>query len=366
MANKTKAQLKAMYEWGDEPTESNYEDLIDSCYGSGAVDTTDITDISVVTGAIVVPVTTPVVKITATDSSDIETITVTASTFYKFVIWNESGSGVKFVAGDNIYFGQSVSLDDGQFMECYAIDGDVYVTTTAAGVKGFSYDEKAGGVDNIWIGENAGSGNTADTNIGIGLAALRNNTGDANICIGTAAGDDNEGIDSIGIGSGALEENTGNYCIGIGNKTLFQNTEDYKFNISSANAGAGVLYGGYLDTAERIYNYKGIGLVDNLIYVIDYSKSFDDDASSSITPKNTVNVGSVELTVLTGSTLYAARYSITGSATQLSWADGAVFDVSDTDNKVCVYYDTGVLKVKNRLGATAHIVISMKYQESTS
>jgi hypothetical protein len=114
-----------MFEWGDEPTESNFEDLIDSCYGSGAAADADITDISVVTGAIVVPVTTPVVKITATDSSDIETITVTASTSYQMFIINDSGEDIKFVTTDNIT--NNFTLKDGEVALGYNNGGSISI-----------------------------------------------------------------------------------------------------------------------------------------------------------------------------------------------------------------------------------------------
>jgi hypothetical protein len=321
-------------------------------------------DVAIDTGEIDIRGGYNLIYVTGTDGTDLDTID-TDGGFYSFVLINNTGVGIKFVSGGNLQFGQTVFLNDGELVVIYAIAGVCYFQTIGAGVKGFSFVEKTLG-DGLYLGSLAGDNDSGVNTIGIGFNAAKDNTGDNNTGVGNNALNANTGNFVVALGSGAGQDNTGNNSIGIGKNALNGNTENDKFFIGNSTSLANdkLFMGGYLDTGERIYNFIS-GVLDNPINVIEFTGTYADDELSTIVTAKMIQVGSLNVSVLSGGTMYAAKFTLTGAATQISWSDGAVFDVADTDTKFCAYYSGGNLIIKNRLGASAAVVIELKYKEVT-
>ena len=331
--------LKDLFALGTWPEGEDFESLIDAIFRTVA--TADITEVAIVRGTIEVEAGESVVEITTKDASDLETITVTADTYYEFVLLNSTGGGVKILDTDNISFGQTTSIADGEFLRVIVKDGNCYLATIPAGVKGLK--QVQGVADSsVYIGESAGDGTdeTDTANVGIGYYAMKDLDGEQNIGIGQNVGQSAVGSQNIWIGIDAGKNKTEQETLRIGN---------YRKN------AIGIIEGD-LDNAERWYTYS----TGEQIRHIDFSTDMADDETNTI--EITPAVVSLDLTVVQGANIYAARISGTGAALQESWADGAVFDVADTDTKFCAYYSGTDLIIKNRLGDVASVIVSLKYK----
>jgi hypothetical protein len=155
------------------------------------------------------------------------------------------------VGGTNVFtalntFNAGISASGGTFSNNIRVNsaflgrtGTNYAFGVASG-----FDTLTTGIDNIFVGGNAGSGITSTTdNVAIGSNALYLSKQTGCIGVGTNAGRSNTKDNTIAIGSGAMQNNTGLYTVGIGTEAGKNNSANTIVAIGYAaltnNAGGG-------------------------------------------------------------------------------------------------------------------------------
>jgi hypothetical protein len=155
----------------------------------------------------------------------------------------------KLIAGCNpngVWYGSGISAAGGTFSNNIRVNSAFLGrtgTNYAFGV-GSGFDTLTTGIDNIFVGGNAGSGITSTTdNVAIGSNALYLSKQTGCIGVGTNAGRSNTKDNTIAIGSGAMQNNTGLYTVGIGTDAGKNNSANTIVAIGFAaltnNAGGG-------------------------------------------------------------------------------------------------------------------------------
>lgn len=285
----------------------------------------------------------------------------------------------------------------------------------------------AWGTDNLFAGLNAGNLTMTGSgeNVGLGNYTLYSNTsGEKNVAVGISALYYNTtGVENMAIGGGSLSHNTtGNKNTAIGYQTMVGNGSSNttgSFNTAIGNYALGQNITGFGNTAigasalkQNSSGYHNTAIGDSAyLSVSEYNNSTAIGYNAQVTTSNQMKLGNTSLrhvltdgviettdsisiwknnyefrTLVTlgddvtlpfynnawghgtisteeGATYAAFRFTSTGVVTLLTDCTIDVDDDSAVDNKLCIYDGGTNIIIKNRLGGTKVLLISITYSQ---